>query len=158
MDGQTGFRSSYLAQKQARQRQLLRRLRGGNAHLACVAECYGYFAAAYGTCCLVLFVIALIGQMHVDAGLFGFIGFPILAAIYAAVRFITRRLPEQENRPRRQETARIGARQPRWPVYQENGSRAAMASLPLQAGPDRIRLSGAGPAVERSVRGGSSDA
>jgi len=47
---------------------------------------YLHFASCYGTIWLVIMVVAMIAQTHVDAGLFGLIGFPIIAAIYGAVR------------------------------------------------------------------------
>lgn len=47
---------------------------------------YGHFAAAYGTIWLVLFSVALLTQSHIDAGMFGMCGFPVIAGMYAAVR------------------------------------------------------------------------
>ena len=47
---------------------------------------YGHFAAAYGTFWLVMLLMALVSQSHIDAGMFGMCGFPILAIIYAAIR------------------------------------------------------------------------
>jgi hypothetical protein len=47
---------------------------------------YGHFAAAYGTMCLVMVLLAVVTQSHIETGLFGLIGFPIIALIYAAVR------------------------------------------------------------------------
>ena len=51
-----------------------------------MARFYGYFAAAYGTMWLAMFFVALITWSHIDAGAFGFIGFPLLALGYAVVR------------------------------------------------------------------------
>ena len=45
-----------------------------------------YFTSGYGTLCLVLLGLSLITQSHIDAGLFGLIGFPIIAGIYAWIR------------------------------------------------------------------------
>ena len=50
------------------------------------ARFYGHFAAAYGTLWLLLFLAALLSQSHIDAGEFGFFGFPILAIFYAVLR------------------------------------------------------------------------
>jgi hypothetical protein len=47
---------------------------------------YEHFAAAYGTMCLVVVLLAVVTQSHIETGLFGLIGFPIVALIYAAVR------------------------------------------------------------------------
>jgi cbb3-type cytochrome oxidase subunit 3 len=47
---------------------------------------YEHFAAAYGTIWLVLMLVALISNTHINAGLFGLIGFPILSLAYAFVR------------------------------------------------------------------------
>jgi hypothetical protein len=47
---------------------------------------YLHFAAAYGTFWLFLMCIALIGQTHIDTGVFGLVGFPIIAGVYAALR------------------------------------------------------------------------
>lgn len=45
-----------------------------------------YFTSGYGTLWLVLLGLGLMTQTHINAGLFGLIGFPIVAAIYAAIR------------------------------------------------------------------------
>lgn len=50
------------------------------------SRCYVHFAAAYGTFWLLIMVAAVIGQTHIDAGLFGMIGFPIIAGVYAVIR------------------------------------------------------------------------
>lgn len=47
---------------------------------------YGHFAAAYGTFWLIMMLLAVVTQSHIDAGLFGFIGFPIISLIYAVIR------------------------------------------------------------------------
>jgi hypothetical protein len=47
---------------------------------------YGHFAAAYGTIWLLLLGLALITQSHVDAGAFGFFGFPLISLVYAWIR------------------------------------------------------------------------
>ena len=49
---------------------------------------YGHFAAAYGTLWLVMLLVALLTQSHIDAGLFGLVGFPIIALIYAIARLV----------------------------------------------------------------------
>jgi hypothetical protein len=51
-----------------------------------MARFYGHFAAAYGTMWLVLLLLALVTQSNINTGLFGLIGFPIIALIYAAIR------------------------------------------------------------------------
>ena len=48
---------------------------------------YGHFAAAYGTCWLVLLGLALLTQSRIDTGLFGLIGFPVIGVVYAVIRF-----------------------------------------------------------------------
>lgn len=48
---------------------------------------YGHFAAAYGTCWLVLLATAFSTQSHIDTGLFGLIGFPVIGVVYAVIRF-----------------------------------------------------------------------
>lgn len=45
-----------------------------------------YFTSGYGTLWLVLLCLGLITQTHIDAGLFGLFGFPIISVIYAAIR------------------------------------------------------------------------
>ena len=52
---------------------------------------YGNFAAAYGTLWLVMLLLAVVTQRHIDTGLFGLIGFPIIAIIYAVLRIEIRR-------------------------------------------------------------------
>lgn len=47
---------------------------------------YEHFACAYGTIWLLMLLVALVTQSKIDAGLFGMIGFPIMALIYAFVR------------------------------------------------------------------------
>ena len=58
---------------------------------------YGHFAAAYGTMWLIMLLLALVTQSHIETGLFGLVGFPIIALIYAAVRVSS--APRSENRP-----------------------------------------------------------
>ena len=50
---------------------------------------YLHFASAYGSFWLVLMLIALVGQTHIDAGLFGLVGFPVISALYGMVRIQT---------------------------------------------------------------------
>ena len=45
-----------------------------------------YFTSGYGVLLLILLGLSLITRSHIDAGLFGLIGFPVIAAIYAWVR------------------------------------------------------------------------
>ena len=45
-----------------------------------------YFTSGYGTLWLVLLGLGLVTQSHIDAGLFGLFGFPIIALIYASIR------------------------------------------------------------------------
>ena len=45
---------------------------------------YEHFA--YGTIWLLVLAIALATQQHIDTGLFGLIGFPVISLIYAFVR------------------------------------------------------------------------
>ena len=52
---------------------------------------YGHFAACYGTFWFVLLLAALVTQSHLDAGAFGFFGFPIIAIIYAVIRMFMNR-------------------------------------------------------------------
>ena len=47
---------------------------------------YGHFAAAYGTIWLLMLGVSLITQSHIDAGLLGLVGFPIIALVYAFIR------------------------------------------------------------------------
>jgi len=48
---------------------------------------YGHFAAAYGSCWLLLFLMALITQSRINLGGLGFFGFPIGSAAYAFLRY-----------------------------------------------------------------------
>lgn len=45
-----------------------------------------YFTSGYGTLWLVLLGLGLVTQSHIDAGLFGLIGFPTIAVVYALIR------------------------------------------------------------------------
>jgi hypothetical protein len=45
---------------------------------------YFDFASAYGTCWLILMLVALVTWSHVDAGPVGMFGFPMLGLAYAA--------------------------------------------------------------------------
>ena len=51
-----------------------------------MARFYGHFAAAYGTFWLVMLGTAILSGSHIDAGAFGLIGFPLIAAVYAIAR------------------------------------------------------------------------
>lgn len=48
---------------------------------------YGHFAAAYGTCFLAAVLVALVTRQHIELGMFGMIGPPIIAVIYAWMRY-----------------------------------------------------------------------
>ena len=48
---------------------------------------YGHFAAAYGTCWLLLFLCALVTQSRINLGELGFFGFPAISAVYAYFKF-----------------------------------------------------------------------
>ena len=52
---------------------------------------YTDFAAGYGTLWLIMLVCAVVTQSHVNAGAFGMFGFPIIALIYAFLRWPGRR-------------------------------------------------------------------
>ena len=45
-----------------------------------------YFTSGYGMLWLTLLFCSLITQTHIDAGLFGLIGFPLIALVYAGIR------------------------------------------------------------------------
>lgn len=47
---------------------------------------FTYFSSGYGTCWLILFAVALLTQSHINTGIIGLIGFPVIGAIYAFVR------------------------------------------------------------------------
>lgn len=55
-----------------------------------LARFYGHFAAAYGTCWLVVVGAAVLFQTHINTGLFGLVGFVVIAVIYAAMRMAAR--------------------------------------------------------------------
>ena len=57
---------------------------------------YGHFAAAYGTIWIALLLVAILTQDHIDAGMFGLVGFPIIAAIYAFIRHGSKSKEEAE--------------------------------------------------------------
>ncbi len=47
---------------------------------------YRDFAAAYGTCWLVLLGAAVLAQTHIDLGEFGMFGFPLISLVYAFIK------------------------------------------------------------------------
>ena len=49
---------------------------------------YGHFAAAYGTLWLVVVILAVLTQSHVQTGIFGVFGFPIVSLFYAIARTV----------------------------------------------------------------------
>jgi len=49
---------------------------------------YGYFAAAFGSCWLLLFLLcAIVTQSRINLGEFGFLGPPAISAVCAYLRF-----------------------------------------------------------------------
>ena len=48
---------------------------------------YGHFAAAYGSCWLLLFLCAFITQSSINLKEFGMFGLPAISAVYAYFRF-----------------------------------------------------------------------
>ena len=48
---------------------------------------YGHFAAAYGSCWLLLLLAAVVTQSHIDLGELGFYGFPAISLVYAYLRY-----------------------------------------------------------------------
>jgi hypothetical protein len=51
-----------------------------------VRRFYGHFAAAYGTCWLVLLALAMVTMSNIQTGLFGLLGFPVISILYAIIR------------------------------------------------------------------------
>lgn len=47
---------------------------------------YEHFSVVYRTICLVLVLLAVCTVTHINTGIFGLVGFPILALIYAFLR------------------------------------------------------------------------
>ncbi|MDJ0973443.1 MAG: hypothetical protein QNJ98_03220 [Planctomycetota bacterium] len=45
------------------------------------------WCAGYGALWAILLLFAFLSQSHIDTGMFGLIGFPILALLYAAARW-----------------------------------------------------------------------
>ena len=62
---------------------------------------YGHFAAAYGTCWLVVLVVAFLTGSHIETGLFGLVGFPLGALAYAAFRVTASERDESSGAGRR---------------------------------------------------------
>jgi len=48
---------------------------------------YRDFAAAYGTCWLVMLILALVSQSNIQTGAFGVFGFPVIGLIWAFVKW-----------------------------------------------------------------------
>jgi hypothetical protein len=48
---------------------------------------YGHFAAAFGSCWLLLFLCAFISQSRINLGEWGLLGPPVISAVYAYFRF-----------------------------------------------------------------------
>jgi hypothetical protein len=61
-----------------------------------MAQFYGHFAAAYGTIWLVLLIVAVVTQSHINAGTIGMCGFPIAAFVYALFRSLVPSREAQE--------------------------------------------------------------
>lgn len=47
---------------------------------------YEHFACAYGSLWLATMTLALLTRSHIDTGVFGLFGFPLISLIYAFVR------------------------------------------------------------------------
>jgi len=71
------------------------------------ARFYGHFAAAYGTFWLILLLVAVVSQSHVDAGGFGMFGFPLIALVYAVIRTTTTARETDEVQQLRERVARL---------------------------------------------------
>jgi hypothetical protein len=56
---------------------------------------YTDFATCYGTIWLALTAVALVSQTHINPGIFGVVGFPLISLIYAASRSGSRRKVER---------------------------------------------------------------
>lgn len=52
-------------------------------------EFYSHFAAAFGTCVLVIWAIVLIAQVHLDPGLCGSIAMLLVSLVYAIPRLVS---------------------------------------------------------------------
>jgi hypothetical protein len=63
-----------------------------------------YFTSAYGMIWLVLIVCSVISSSYIDAGIPGLIGFPVLSAIYAWIRWARDR--DEDLRQKRTNRAR----------------------------------------------------
>ena len=50
---------------------------------------YGHFAAAFGTCCIVIWLVALIAWVHIDLGHCAFIVIPLASLVYAILRLVS---------------------------------------------------------------------
>ena len=48
---------------------------------------YGHFAAAYGSCWLLLFLCAIVTQSRINLGESGIYGLPAISAVYAYFRY-----------------------------------------------------------------------
>ena len=46
-----------------------------------------YFTSAYGACWLILLIISLATMSRINTGIFGLVGFPVVAVIYATLRY-----------------------------------------------------------------------
>jgi hypothetical protein len=49
---------------------------------------YGHFAAAYGTLWFLLMTAAVCMGAHIETGMIGLIGFPVISLIYSIVRLV----------------------------------------------------------------------
>jgi len=76
---------------------------------------YGHFAAAYGTFWFVLMLVAVLTQSNINAGLFGLIGFPLIAVVYAFLRMSGSERPVDELTELRARVARLEDEQARGP-------------------------------------------
>ena len=51
------------------------------------ARFYGHFAAAYGSCWLIMFLVAFVTQSYINLGGLGFFGFLAISLCYAYFRY-----------------------------------------------------------------------
>ena len=63
-----------------------------------MASFYTDFAAGYGTLWLLTFGFALVTQSHINLGVFGMFGFPVIALLYALFRMPGRRAARERLR------------------------------------------------------------
>ena len=59
------------------------------------SKLYYDFAAAYGTLWLIMVGVAMLTQSHINTGMFGVIGFPVIAAIYVWLKWMLQPLDSE---------------------------------------------------------------